>query len=100
MKIAVKPTTLYLVSKGSTFLGCMFSLKVATTLKLDHPGANIEPRKLSAPTYGCVAGLLLSRTGGASKGGLARSKTLSAKRRKEIAAKANAARWAKTKVIK
>lgn len=100
MKIAVKPTVLYVVSKGQQFLGCTFSLKVATSLKLDHPGATMENKTVVAPSFGCVAGLLLSRTGGASKGGLARSKNLTAKRRQEIAAKANAARWAKKKAAK
>jgi hypothetical protein len=97
MKISTKPVPLYVVRKGELFIGCTTSQSLATGMKLATAGATMEARVIKSANVGCVAGILLSLTGGASKGGLARSANLTAKRRSEIAAKANAARWAKHK---
>lgn len=59
---------------------------------IDKVTGNAEPEKPDTRNPHAVA---LSKLG-ASKGGKARAKSLSAKRRKEIARKAVKARWKKT----
>lgn len=88
---------LYIVHERNVFLGAMTEKAYHVLLRgFPTPSTlKIEEKELNKPSAAVVAGILLGSTGSASRGGLARSSNLSKARRREIAMKANSARWGK-----
>ena len=89
-----KETLVHIFTDGGKFIAAIASPEVYKSLSQTFPNFEVTEKHMEEPTAAKIAGILLGGIG-ASKGGLARSQSLSKERRREIAMKANAARWQK-----
>ena len=89
MQLAIKKKAKLQLSVRLDAEGKVVSVCINTPAK----AVKTVTRDLSLRTLGAVAGTMLSLSGGAAKGAIARNKNMTPERRREIAIKANAARW-------
>lgn len=86
---------LFVFTEGLDLVAAVTGEALARQARALHSRAVETKIPLPDARIGVAIGKMLYLSGGCSKGGQARSRSLSPERRKEIAAKASKARWGK-----